>query len=286
MRPQSHLLRHRWCTQPSPPSPALCSKPLFQRCAAPIAWCPAGPRVPARRRQPARVVAHCGAGLRGTAQGSAAAGALGDRLRWRANPLPGVSLRPCFRPAADVQARRFHGAFIQIATHSFSLFYRRADPPPPTPANRLPCDRYLPCSRSQSPPPSAASFHRPQCAPGQPCRRSATACGAADHRGAAGLGGRAGGAVAGADAGKGDAGGGQRQYQAGGARAQPFFNDPFFRRLFPDIPQERINESLGSGVIIDAREGLVLTNHHVIDNADDVQVTGRRAHGESGVPRF
>ncbi|MCD7097999.1 Do family serine endopeptidase [Stenotrophomonas sp. MMGLT7] len=53
----------------------------------------------------------------------------------------------------------------------------------------------------------------------------------------------------------------------------PFFNDPFFRRLFPDIPQERINESLGSGVIIDAKQGLVLTNHHVIDNADDVQVT-------------
>ncbi|MEQ4575248.1 MAG: trypsin-like peptidase domain-containing protein, partial [Gammaproteobacteria bacterium] len=53
----------------------------------------------------------------------------------------------------------------------------------------------------------------------------------------------------------------------------PFFSDPFFRRLFPDIPQERINESLGSGVIIDARNGYVLTNHHVIDNADDVQVT-------------
>lgn len=53
----------------------------------------------------------------------------------------------------------------------------------------------------------------------------------------------------------------------------PFFDDPFFRRLFPDIPQERINESLGSGVIIDARQGLVLTNHHVIENADDVQVT-------------
>lgn len=49
----------------------------------------------------------------------------------------------------------------------------------------------------------------------------------------------------------------------------PFFNDPFFRRLFPDIPQERINESLGSGVIIDAKEGLVLTNHHVIENADE-----------------
>ncbi|WP_313459747.1 Do family serine endopeptidase [Stenotrophomonas sp.] len=53
----------------------------------------------------------------------------------------------------------------------------------------------------------------------------------------------------------------------------PFFNDPFFRRLFPEVPQERINESLGSGVIIDAAGGLVLTNHHVIDNADDVQVT-------------
>jgi len=53
----------------------------------------------------------------------------------------------------------------------------------------------------------------------------------------------------------------------------PYFNDPFFRRLFPEVPQERINESLGSGVIIDAAEGLVLTNHHVIDNADDVQVT-------------
>src|SRR3954454_18898544 len=29
----------------------------------------------------------------------------------------------------------------------------------------------------------------------------------------------------------------------------PFFEDPFFRRLFPQVPQERINESLGSGVI-------------------------------------
>lgn len=53
----------------------------------------------------------------------------------------------------------------------------------------------------------------------------------------------------------------------------PFFDDPFFRRLFPQVPQERINESLGSGVIIDASKGLVLTNHHVIDNADDVRVT-------------
>ncbi|WP_054660584.1 Do family serine endopeptidase, partial [Stenotrophomonas pictorum] len=53
----------------------------------------------------------------------------------------------------------------------------------------------------------------------------------------------------------------------------PYFNDPFFRRLFPQVPAERINESLGSGVIIDAAKGYVLTNHHVIENADDVQVT-------------
>ncbi|MBB5769752.1 serine protease Do [Xanthomonas arboricola] len=53
----------------------------------------------------------------------------------------------------------------------------------------------------------------------------------------------------------------------------PFFNDPILRRLFPEIPQDRINESLGSGVIIDAQKGYVLTNHHVIENADDVQVT-------------
>jgi len=53
----------------------------------------------------------------------------------------------------------------------------------------------------------------------------------------------------------------------------PFFDDPFFRRMFPQVPQERINESLGSGVIIDAGRGYVLTNHHVIEGADDVSVS-------------
>jgi serine protease DegQ len=53
----------------------------------------------------------------------------------------------------------------------------------------------------------------------------------------------------------------------------PFFDDPFFRRMFPQVPQERINESLGSGVVIDAGRGYVLTNHHVIEGADDVSVT-------------
>jgi S1-C subfamily serine protease len=43
--------------------------------------------------------------------------------------------------------------------------------------------------------------------------------------------------------------------------------------MFPQLTQERINESLGSGVIVDAARGLILTNHHVIEGADEVSVT-------------
>jgi serine protease DegQ len=55
----------------------------------------------------------------------------------------------------------------------------------------------------------------------------------------------------------------------------PFFDDPFLRRFFdmPNVPQERIEQSLGSGVIVDAQRGLVLTNNHVIEQADEIQVT-------------
>lgn len=56
-------------------------------------------------------------------------------------------------------------------------------------------------------------------------------------------------------------------------RVSPFADDPFFRRMFPELTQERINESLGSGVIVDAANGYVLTNHHVIEGADEVSVT-------------
>src|SRR5690554_311073 len=49
--------------------------------------------------------------------------------------------------------------------------------------------------------------------------------------------------------------------------SSPFGDDPFFRRMFPELSRERISESLGSGVIVDADRGLVLTNHHVIEVA-------------------
>ncbi|TBR07836.1 MAG: PDZ domain-containing protein [Lysobacter sp.] len=62
------------------------------------------------------------------------------------------------------------------------------------------------------------------------------------------------------------------------------FADPVFRRMFPELTQERVNESLGSGVIVDAARGLILTNHHVIEGADQVSVTladGRTLQAES-----
>ncbi|MHB8471367.1 MAG: DegQ family serine endoprotease [Gammaproteobacteria bacterium] len=57
----------------------------------------------------------------------------------------------------------------------------------------------------------------------------------------------------------------------------PLLADPFFRRFFnvPDQPRERQTESLGSGVIVDAAHGYVLTNNHVIDKADEITVTLR-----------
>ncbi|MDX2222978.1 MAG: DegQ family serine endoprotease [Rhodospirillaceae bacterium] len=53
----------------------------------------------------------------------------------------------------------------------------------------------------------------------------------------------------------------------------PAFQDPLFRRFFGDPergPRER--RGGGSGVIIDAKNGYVMTNHHVIDGADEVLV--------------
>jgi S1-C subfamily serine protease len=67
----------------------------------------------------------------------------------------------------------------------------------------------------------------------------------------------------------------------------PIFDDPFFRQFFGDqlrsrMPQERTITGLGSGFIID-REGIILTNAHVVSGADKVTVTlkdGRKFQGE------
>src|SRR5215216_2503269 len=55
----------------------------------------------------------------------------------------------------------------------------------------------------------------------------------------------------------------------------PFMDDPFFRRFFgqpqQQPPVERQRSGLGSGVIIDSN-GYIITNHHVIDGADQIKV--------------
>ncbi len=65
----------------------------------------------------------------------------------------------------------------------------------------------------------------------------------------------------------------------------PLPRDPLFRRFF-DVPNiERVQETanLGSGVIVDAENGLILTNYHVIENAYEIKVTltdGREMQAE------
>jgi len=65
----------------------------------------------------------------------------------------------------------------------------------------------------------------------------------------------------------------------------PLLQDPFFRYFYnlPNMPRQQQRNSLGSGVIIDSDQGLVLTNSHVIDKADKITVTladGRQLEAE------
>ena len=54
-----------------------------------------------------------------------------------------------------------------------------------------------------------------------------------------------------------------------------YFGDPMMRQFFglPATPRERVEQSLGSGVIVDAAKGYILTNNHVVAGADDIGVT-------------
>ena len=68
--------------------------------------------------------------------------------------------------------------------------------------------------------------------------------------------------------------------------APAMFNDPFFRQFFgsgmPNIPNEQIQRGMGSGFVV-SDDGLIITNAHVIEGSDEVEVTlkdGRTFKGE------
>ena len=61
----------------------------------------------------------------------------------------------------------------------------------------------------------------------------------------------------------------------------PLLNDPFFKRFFEgygDIPQRKETKSLGSGVVIDADRGYIVTNHHVVEGAQEIAITMHNGH--------
>ncbi len=66
----------------------------------------------------------------------------------------------------------------------------------------------------------------------------------------------------------------------------PLLDDPFFRRFF-DVPgqgqpRQRQFQSAGSGVVVDAQKGLVLTNAHVVEHASEITVTTLDGHDYKG----
>jgi serine protease DegS len=68
-------------------------------------------------------------------------------------------------------------------------------------------------------------------------------------------------------------------------RVHPLFQDPLFRRFFGDAPtkpKQRRNSSIGSGVIMNT-SGYILTNAHVLQDANDIRITlndGRQSQAQ------
>lgn len=74
-------------------------------------------------------------------------------------------------------------------------------------------------------------------------------------------------------------------------QANRLLNDPLFKEFFdyfkefqwPELPSGQFGQSIGSGVIVDADKGYILTNHHVIDAADKIYITlkdGRKLNAQ------
>ena len=69
-----------------------------------------------------------------------------------------------------------------------------------------------------------------------------------------------------------------------GQAQNSLFDDPALRQLFglPDMPPQKEGFAAGSGVVIDGSKGLIVTNYHVVQNADQITVTlldGRQVAG-------